>query len=113
MVFRTTDRYGGTDRYVDDADISAVVNGLIAELETEEFEEPDNEHAEVAVSRESWTLSVHVSGLLSLQDLSWIGPGGKLGPRIPSLHRWARTRKGVADMLALLACGEIDKLRAK
>jgi hypothetical protein len=113
MAFRTTDRYGGMDQYGKDADIPDVVDGLLEELETEQFEEPDDEHAEIAVSFGKWTLSVHVSGLLSLQDLSWIGPGGKLGRRIPRLCRWATTRKGVAEMLAMLARGEVEKLRAK
>ena len=113
MAFRTTDRYGGRDHYGDDADVPAVAEGLLEELETEQFEEPDDEHAEVAVSFGDWTLSVHVSGLLSLQDLSWIGPGGKLGRPIPPLCRWAKTRKGVADMLAMLARGEVEQLRAK
>jgi hypothetical protein len=113
MGFRTTDRYGGRDQYGDVADIPAVVDGLLAELETEQFEEPDDEHAEVSVGFGDWSLSVHVSGLVSLHDNSWIGPGGKVGKPIPALHRWATTRKAVAGMLAMLARGEVEALRAK
>jgi hypothetical protein len=113
MAFQTTALYGGMNRYGDDADIPTVVDDLLGELETEQFEEPDNEHAEVSVRFQEWALSVHVSGQMSLQDLSWIKPGGKLGRRIPPLCRWARTRQGVADMLAMLARGEIEQLRAK
>jgi hypothetical protein len=113
MAFRTTNRYGGMNHHGDGADIPAVVAELLEELETERFEEPDNEHTEVSVRFEQWTLSVHVSGLISLQDLSWIKPGGKLGRRIPPVCRWARTHQGVADLLAMLARGEIEQLRAK
>lgn len=113
MAFRTTSRSGGMDRYGDVADIPKVINALIEELETEECEEPDNEHAEVAVSHGNWTLSVHVTGLISLLDLSWIGEAGKLSRPIPPLRRWAKTRKGVADMLAMVARGEIDRVRGK
>lgn len=108
MAFRTTDRYGGMDRHGDDADIPGVVDGLLEELETEQFEEPDNEHAEIAVSFGDWTLSVHVSGLVFLQDLSWLESGGT---PVPPLYRWAGTREGVAGMLVMFARGEIEQLR--
>jgi hypothetical protein len=113
MGFRTTGRYGGRDRHGDDADIPAVVDALLEELEAEQFEKPDDEHAEVSIGFGDWSLSVHISGLVSLHDNSWIGPGGKLGTPIPVLHRWATTRKAVAGMLAMLARGEVEALRAK
>lgn len=116
MAFITTDRYGGMDRHGDDADIAAVIRGLLEELEVEDSDEPDNEHAEVAVSHGDWALSVHVSGLMSLQDLSHLTSDpnrGKRVRRVPPLFRRAKTRNGVTQMMTMLARGEIERLRAK
>ena len=111
MAFRTTDRYGGVDRYDDDADVPAIVESLLQELETEQFEEPDNEHAEISVSYDDWALSVHVSGRLTLDDLSWI-TGSDDDIAIPPLCQRAASRQTVAAMLTMMAQGQLEELRA-
>ena len=41
MAFTTKTRYGAMESYSEDRDIPAVVESLIRELETEQFDEPD------------------------------------------------------------------------
>jgi hypothetical protein len=54
MGFFVHTRYGAQERYSDDGAIPSVVEGLLEELETEQFEEPDNEHAEISVNYGQW-----------------------------------------------------------
>ena len=50
-------------------EVSRVVEALISELETEQFDEPDDEHTQVAVAREGCCVTVYVSGLVELAEL--------------------------------------------
>ena len=50
MAFTVYTRYGSENRYDDDAVIPSVVEQLLQELETEQFDEPDDEHTRVSVS---------------------------------------------------------------
>jgi hypothetical protein len=43
---------------------------LIAELRTEQFEEPDDEHTQVAVINDHWSVTAQVSGLISFDNLA-------------------------------------------
>ena len=54
MAFTTKTRYGAMESYSGSADIPVIVESLIKELETEQFEEPDDEHYQVAIGHGDW-----------------------------------------------------------
>jgi hypothetical protein len=49
-----------------------ITRKLIAELRTEEFDEPDDEHTQVSVDNEHWAVTAQVSGLITLDNLDLI-----------------------------------------
>jgi hypothetical protein len=49
-----------------------ITRKLIAELRTEEFEEPDDEHTQVSVDNGHWAVTAQVSGLVTLDNLDLI-----------------------------------------
>jgi len=106
MAFTIKSRYGSLEDRGDDVDIEAVVEDLIQELETEQFEEPDDEHYQVAVCFGNWGITVFVSGLIGLDDLT--------GTAVPfnSLYLRATDRSAVVRLLCQLARGEIEQVRS-
>jgi hypothetical protein len=111
MAFSVRTRYGAHVSHGDGADVKAVVEKLLRELEFEQFDEPDDEHDSVSVVFGDWAVSVRVSGLLTLSDLSWVtGVPGAAPP--PELHMRARRRVDVVRLLCQLARGRIEKVRA-
>ena len=53
-----------------DPNDSWIIRELIAELRTEQFDEPDNEHTQVAVGNEHWSVTAQVSGLVTFDNMS-------------------------------------------
>jgi hypothetical protein len=62
-------RYGYSDPISDPTDVW-VTQTLIAELRTEQFDEPDDEHTQVAVINDHWSVTAQVSGLVSFDNLA-------------------------------------------
>lgn len=111
MPFTIKTRYGSMQSFQDTADFPTVVAGLIEELETEQFDEPDDEHTQVGVSFGDWAVTVQVSGLMTLDDLSWI-TGSEDDKPVESLYIRAQSCSQALEMLLTMARGEIDKVRA-
>jgi hypothetical protein len=107
MAFTTKTRYGAMERYTDDTAIPAVVESLIRELETEQFEEPDDEHYQVAIGHGDWAVTVTVYGLMILDDMRE-SPDGQLAPE---LFKRAASRQEATHLLALMAGGEVELVR--
>jgi hypothetical protein len=61
-------RYGFSQRVSDPAD-PWITRELIAELRTEQFDEPDNEHTQVSVGNEHWAVTAQVSGLITFDNM--------------------------------------------
>jgi|GEM_PF-1847202 len=61
-------RYGHSER-IRTPDDPWVTKRLLAELRTEQFDEPDDEHTQVAVSNEHWAVTAQVSGLVTFDNL--------------------------------------------
>jgi hypothetical protein len=61
-------RYGHT-QHVSDPEDPWIIRKLIAELRTEQFDEPDNEHTQVAVGNEHWAVTAQVSGLVTFDNM--------------------------------------------
>ena len=101
MTFSTKTRYGASETY-DATEAATVVERLLVELETEEFEEPDDEHTQVAVGFGDWALTVQVSGLLWLEDLRG---------NTDAVHLRATSRTQVKDLLIAMAEGRVDEVR--
>jgi hypothetical protein len=112
MPFVVTTRYGADKKYGADADISAVVEGLIQQLETEQFDEPDDEHTQVAISYGNWSVTVQVSGLMVLADLSWI-TGREDDVPIEELFIRADSRRQASRMLTRIAQGDVEGVRSE
>lgn len=108
MAFTTKTRYGSMESFPDNADIPASVESLLRELETEQFEEPDNEHYQVAVGCGDWAITVTVSGLMILDDMRET-PEGQPGPE---LFKRAASREEAANLLTLMARGDVETVRA-
>jgi len=111
MAFTVYTRYGSEERYDDAAAIPSVVERLLQELETEQFDEPDDEHTRVSVSCGHWYVEVDVSGLLTLGETSWI-TGKASDVPTPDLHMRASSRSEVFDLLTKLARGDVDAVRS-
>lgn len=112
MPFIVKFRYGAEEKYSDDADIPAVVERLIHELETEFYDEPDDEHIQVAISNGDWSVTVQVSGLMTLDDLGWI-TGNDADVPLDELFIRAKSRSQAVEMLTLIARGEIEEVRSQ
>ncbi len=108
MSFTTKTRYGAEESYPDDADIPAVVESLIRELETEQFEEPDDEHYQVAVGYGDWAVTVTIYGLMILDDMRELADGR---PGL-ELFKRAASREEAANLLTLMARGQVEAVRA-
>lgn len=107
MGFTTKTRYGAMKSYPDDANISAIVESLIHELETEQFEEPDDEHYQIAIGRGDWAITVTVYGLMILDDMREM-PDGQPGAE---LFKRAASREEATALLTLMAQGQFEAVR--
>lgn len=65
---RIKTRYGFEELVVDPND-EWITGKLLAELRSEQFEEPDDEHTQVAVSSEHWAVTAQVSGLITFDNI--------------------------------------------
>jgi hypothetical protein len=110
MSFETKTRYGARVVHTDFANAAKAVEDLIQELETEEFEKPDNEHTQVAVAYGGWAVTAQVSGLLTLSDLRGITGSPNDRPN-PELYIRATSREQVKSMLLALAEGRLSDVR--
>src|SRR4051812_38636181 len=81
MAFTTKTRYGAMESFTDEREIPAAVESLIRELETEQFDEPDDEHYQVAIGYGDWAVTVTVYGLMILDDMREIEEG-KIAPEL-------------------------------
>jgi hypothetical protein len=61
-------RYGYSE-LVSDPDDPWITRKLIAELRTERFDEPDDEHTQVSVANEHWAVTAQVSGLITCDNM--------------------------------------------
>jgi hypothetical protein len=111
MEFYVYTRYGAQERYGEFDDIPSLIEDLLEELETEDFEKPDNEHTEVSLTNGNWYVAVNVSGLLTLGNNSWI-TGKETDVPTPTLHMRASSRSQVSDLLNKLARGEVEAVRS-
>lgn len=64
-----TTRYGAS-KSISDPNNEWVTRKLFAELRSEEFETPDDEHTQVSVGNEHWAVTAHVSGLITFDNLA-------------------------------------------
>jgi hypothetical protein len=107
MAFTTKTRYGAMESYSDDRDIPAVVESLIRELETEQFDEPDDEHYQVAIGYGDWAVTVTVFGLMILDDMREIESG-----IAPELFKRAASRDEAIGLLTMMAKGQVEQVQA-
>jgi hypothetical protein len=61
-------RYGYSDS-VDESNSQKVMSDLLEELRTEEFEEPDDEHTQVSIGNEHYSVTAQVSGLITFDNM--------------------------------------------
>ena len=61
-------RYGYSQQ-VSDPDDPWITRKLIAELRSEQFDEPDDEHTQVSVGNEHWVVTAQVSGLITFDNM--------------------------------------------
>lgn len=107
MPFTTTTRYGAMESYTDDREIPAVVEALIRELETEEFDEPDDEHYQVAIGHGDWAVTVTVYRLMILDDMREIENG-----IASELFKRAVSRDEAIGLLTMMAKGQLEQVQA-
>ena len=63
-------RYGGTTEVNEPHELEDAIDRLLHQLRTEEFEEPDDEHTRVSLSRGDFAIEIQVSGRVTFADLS-------------------------------------------
>jgi hypothetical protein len=61
-------RYGYSSD-ITEANFEKVVEDLLEELRTEEYEEPDDEHTQVSIGTEHWSVTAQVSGLITFDNI--------------------------------------------
>jgi hypothetical protein len=54
---------------VEDPNDDWIIRRLIADLRTEQLDEPDNEHTQVSVGNEHWGVTAQVSGLITFDNM--------------------------------------------
>jgi hypothetical protein len=108
MGFTTKTRYGATEFYSDERAIPTVVEALICELETEQFDEPDDEHYQVAIRYGDRAITVTVYGLMVLDDMR----GLESGQITPELFKRAASREEAVNLLTMMAKGQVEKVQA-
>src|SRR5437764_1105287 len=108
MAFVAKTRYGAEVSYSDEGQIPAVVEMLIRELETEQFDEPDDEHFQVAITYGDWAVTVTVFGHMILDDMSGLDEG----IIEPELFKRAASRNEAIVTLSLIAEGKVDEVRS-
>jgi hypothetical protein len=108
MTFTTITRYGAMESCSDESKIPSIVESLIQELETEQFDEPDDEHYQVAIGHGDWAITVTVFGLMILDDMRALS-NDKASEE--SVIR-AKSRQEAVAMLTLMAKGQIEEVRA-
>jgi len=106
MAFRAWDRTGTISFHGDDANIPAVLDHLLRELEAESH---DGRTA-VSVGWGEWNLEAWESGLLSLEDRSRVA--GSQCDQEFEVRRWAADRDEVARIMALVAAGHVKEALA-
>ena len=57
---------------------------MIAELRTEQFNEPDDEHTQVSVGNEHWAVTAQVSGLITFDNIDLLE--GELSDLPETMH---------------------------
>lgn len=74
MEFTTRNRYGYKETYntTELNEIKTALTYLFTSLRTEEFEEPDDEHAIVSLKNGDLYIEISVFGRVVLGDTSWI-----------------------------------------
>ena len=115
--FSTYSRYGAQSLYTLADNPEKIARGLLNELRTEQFEEPDDEHTEVSISREDWAISVTVFGRVTLIDLSWITGSENDHPKnarhmMDNLYMRDVPDDKLIQLMAALVRGEIDRVRS-
>jgi hypothetical protein len=66
VIYKT--RYGNSAE-LPDAMFGTVARGLLDELKAEPDTGPDDDHTEVSISNEHWSMSAQVSGLITFDNL--------------------------------------------
>jgi hypothetical protein len=61
-------RYGDGDD-VSTANEDAVMTDLLRELRHEQFDTPDDEHTQVSIGNEHWSVTAQVSGLITFDNI--------------------------------------------
>jgi hypothetical protein len=61
-------RYGHSDS-VDKSSLQKVMSDLLEELRNEMFEEPDDEHTQVSIGNEHYSVTAQVSGLITFDNM--------------------------------------------
>jgi hypothetical protein len=61
-------RYGSSQPVSDPHD-PWITRKLIAELRTEQFDVPDDEHTQVSVGNEHWAVTAQISGLITFDNI--------------------------------------------
>lgn len=61
-------RYGHCSS-VEESNLDGVMSDLLAELKTERFDEPDDEHTQVSIGNEHYAVTAQVSGLITFDNL--------------------------------------------
>ncbi len=64
-------RYGYSSQ-IDESNFEKVAADLIEELRTEQYEEPDDEHTQVSISNEHWSITAQVSGLITFDNIDML-----------------------------------------
>jgi hypothetical protein len=70
LLLATINTRYGYSQPVSDPDDPWITQKLIAELRTEQFDEPDDEHTQVSVGNEHWAVTAQVSGLITFDNMA-------------------------------------------
>lgn len=96
------------ESYSDERVIPAVVEALICELETEQFDTPDDEHNQVSIGYGDWAVTITVYGLMILDDMRAL----EEGQITPELFKPASSREEAMNLLTMMAKGQVEEVLA-
>ena len=59
----------GYSAEINESNFEKITKSLVEELRTEEHDEPDDEHTQVSVGNEHWSITAQVSGLITFDNI--------------------------------------------
>ena len=114
MQFFTYGRYGEQQVFDRLTDAEKVAKDLVRQLRTEQDEPPDDEHTSVSICRGDYSISINVSGLVSLLDQRWLKSKNprKAMEQLKNFYMRDVPDEELIELVKSFAAGDMEKVNS-